>query len=128
MKLNDEELHVVAQMFGLTGHDAQSQAIELMKRFGLDQIMVTCGEAGAWHMNKNGKCEVGAKNTTTKLVDTVGAGDGFAAVCMLGSLQQWPIATTLERANAFAAAICEIRGAIPDHADFYEPFTREWEG
>lgn len=128
VKLNDEELHVVAQMFGLTGHDTQSQSIELMKRFGLDQIVVTFGEAGAWYMGRNGReIEVGAKNTTTKLVDTVGAGDGFAAVCMLGSLQQWPIATTLERANAFAAAICEIRGAIPEHADFYEPFTQEWE-
>jgi fructokinase len=36
------------------------------------------------------------------------------------------VAQTLERANAFAAAICEIRGAIPDDAEFYGPFTREW--
>jgi fructokinase len=39
---------------------------------------------------------------------------------------RWPAVQTLERANAFAAAICEIRGAIPDHADFYEPFTHDW--
>jgi fructokinase len=56
----------------------------------------------------------------------VGAGDGFAAVCILGSLKGWPPINALERAIAFAGAICEIRGAIPDHPDFYKHFTKEW--
>ena len=60
------------------------------------------------------------------MVDTVGAGDGFSAVCMLGRLLGWPVTLTLERANDFAAAICGIRGAIPDHADFYQPYTKDW--
>ena len=33
---------------------------------------------------------------------------------------------TLERANAFAAAICEIRGAVPDELGFYQPFIQAW--
>ena len=79
-------------------------------------------------MNKSGrKIEVGIKNPVSDIKDTVGAGDGFAAVCILGSLRRWPIAKSLERANNFAAAICEIRGAVPDHADFYVPFTSAWE-
>ncbi len=128
VKLNNDELEILADMFELPASNAQNQVMELMSRFDLDQVMVTCGEAGAWHINKNGKkIEVNINNPLSKLVDTVGAGDGFAAVCMLGSLRHWPIAKTLDRANTFAAAICEIRGAVPERADFYKPFTQEWE-
>jgi fructokinase len=128
MKLNLEELQALAKLFKLTAVEAPAQAKELLLKFDLEQILVTCGAAGAWHMNKTGrKIEIGIKNPVTSIKDTVGAGDGFAAVCILGSLRRWPIAKTLERANNFAAAICEIRGAVPDHADFYTPFTTAWE-
>lgn len=127
LKLNDTELAEISVMFALQGKDSHSQAEELMQRFNLEQVLVTCGEAGAWHMNHSGKIvEASAIQSEIKVVDTVGAGDGFAAVCMLGTLQRWPVARILERANSFAASLCEIRGAIPDREDFYEPFIREW--
>jgi fructokinase len=127
VKLNAEELSVLAEMLGLPGNDPQGQVKELMNRFELEQTVVTCGEEGAWQVNRHGrKVEAGANTSITSPVDTVGAGDGFAAVFMLGSLLQWPMAVTLERANTFAAAICGIRGAVPNHADFYEPYTGEW--
>jgi fructokinase len=127
VKLNNEELNVLAEMFELHDSDPQNQVKELIGRFDLEQVVVTCGQEGAWQINRNGKkVEAGVNNKITNLVDTVGAGDGFASVCILGSLRQWPLDKTLERANAFAASICEIRGAVPDHADFYEPFLREW--
>ena len=127
VKLNIEELGVLAEIFELSGNKPQDQALELMNRFDFEQILVTCGARGAWQIDRGGKkIEVGVINPVAKLIDTVGAGDGFAAVFILGALQRWPIAITLERANAFAAAICEIRGAVPDHADFYQSFTEEW--
>ncbi len=127
VKLNIEELGVLAELFELTGNDPQCQLKELMNQFELARAIVTCGEQGAWQINRDGrKIWSPATRMARKLVDTVGAGDGFAAVCILGSLRRWPTAVTLERANSFAAAICEIRGAIPDHEDFYEPFSKEW--
>ena len=60
------------------------------------------------------------------MMDTVGAGDGFAAVCILGTLRNWSAAYTLAQANRFAAALCSIRGAIPDDAEFYRPFQQDW--
>ncbi|MDH4233988.1 MAG: carbohydrate kinase [Gallionella sp.] len=127
VKLNIEELGVLADMFELTGNDPESQLKELMNRFELARAIVTCGEQGAWQINQGGKkTESLPAGRTRNLVDTVGAGDGFSAVCILGLLLRWPLAVTLERANSFASAICEIRGAIPDHADFYEPFSKEW--
>jgi len=128
VKLNDEELGVLAKLFGLSGGDPQNLAKELMSQFGLHQAVVTCGEKGAWQINRDGtKVEAAVKDPIAKLVDTVGAGDGFSAVFILGVLRNWPMDRTLERANAFAAAICGTRGAIPDHADFYKPFIRDWD-
>lgn len=127
VKLNNEELGVLAEMFDLPPANPQAQVKELISRFNLDQIVVTCGAEGAWQVNREGKViEAAASKQIASVVDTVGAGDGFAAVYMLGLLRRWPVAKTLERANTFAAALCEIRGAIPDTAEFYEPYIREW--
>jgi fructokinase len=127
VKLNDEELAILSKVFKLQGGDPQECAQELIERFGLERILVTCGDAGAWLLNRNGKkTEAHARSTMTNMVDTVGAGDGFAAVFILGTLRGWSMAKTLERANTFAGAICGIRGAVPDHADFYKAFIAEW--
>lgn len=127
VKLNSEELGVLAEIFALPGCNPQDHALALMNQFNFEQAVITCGEEGAWQINRDGKkIEAGVKSPVANLVDTVGAGDGFAAVFILGSLRRWPVAMTLARANAFAAAICGIRGAVPDHADFYEPFIAEW--
>jgi len=127
VKLNDDELGILAEMFALHGSNPDEQVMDLMNRFNIEQIVITCGDKGAWQINKDGnKIEAGITKKITKLVDTVGAGDGFAAVCILGTLKQWLMNKTLERAISFAGAICGIRGAIPDHADFYEPFIQEW--
>lgn len=128
VKLNADELGALAKMFKLPEGNQSSQAAGLISRFELARVVVTCGEQGAWQINREGKItEAAAGNEIAELVDTVGAGDGFSAVCIMGSLRRWPVAMTLERANSFAAAICGIRGAIPGHADFYMPFRKEWE-
>ncbi|MDD5058837.1 MAG: carbohydrate kinase [Sideroxydans sp.] len=127
VKLNAEELGILTKMFEPKGGNTQEQVLHLMNRFDLEQVVVTCGEQGAWQMDREGKkVEAAVSAPSANAVDTVGAGDGFAAVYILGSLMRWKTALTLARANAFAAAICGIRGAVPEHADFYQPFIAEW--
>ncbi len=127
VKLNDEELEILTAMLRLNGNDPQSSAEELISRYNLDQLLVTCGSSGAWYLDRNGTFHKTTGNTSAiSLVDTVGAGDGFAAVCLHGLMQRWPISQMLQRANDFAAQICQIRGAIPDTASFYTPFIHEW--
>lgn len=127
VKLNADELDVLAGTLALPAGDPQDQAVELIGRFELEQAVVTCGEAGAWQVNRDGKrFEASETRPVVATVDTVGAGDGFSAVCILGTLLGWPAGMTLSRANAFAASICGIRGAVPQDAGFYKPFIEEW--
>ena len=56
------------------------------------------------------------------VVDSVGAGDAYAGMLAAGILNNWPPQDIVERASLFASRICEIKGAIPASAFFYEPF------
>lgn len=128
VKINDEELSIVARMLKLPGDSPPVQAAALIEHFSLQRLLVTCGAQGAWQLTADGT-ETQAMNGAPigVLVDTVGAGDGFASVFILGVMRGWPAELTLPRANRFAAALCGIRGAIPDEPDFYRPFLSEWE-
>jgi fructokinase len=44
-----------------------------------------------------------------------------------GLLEKWRPEDILARASLFASRICEIKGAIPDTASFYEPFKALFE-
>jgi fructokinase len=127
VKLNSEELLRLCAMFKLGGATPEACAAALLSSFGLQRIVVTEGAAGAWTIDRAGRIETVTGHALPTLVDTVGAGDGFAAVFMLGMLRGWPLVTQLERADAFARAICGIRGAVPPTQDFYTPFIRDWQ-
>lgn len=127
VKVNEEELHRVTHMMGQGGGAAKQLGERLIHAFSLEQLLVTQGEKGAWLLKHTGEftqAEAGA--TVVDPVDTVGAGDGFAAVFLLGLTQGWPARQTLERAHRFAGEICRLRGAIPESAAFYQPFVEEW--
>ncbi|PXW84722.1 fructokinase [Nitrosomonas sp. Nm84] len=127
VKINQEELDILTSLFQLSGQNEVQNVDALIRGFGLDSVLVTCGEQGAWQLDSEGKVEsVDGSSSSRPLVDTVGAGDGFASVYILGVLRGWPTKLTLLRANAFAATLCEIQGAIPDSPVFYEPFIKDW--
>jgi fructokinase len=47
-------------------------------------------------------------------------------VVLLGELRGWPLAETLARANAFAAAVCTLRGAVTEDPGFYAAWRARW--
>ncbi len=124
VKLNDDELEVLRGLYALPADEAQAERA-LRERFGLDALLLTRGARGAAWVNGTGRVETPAPEVA--VVDTVGAGDGFAAVAAIGLLSGWSPATTLERATAFAARICAQRGACPDDTGIYSTFLDEWE-
>ena len=60
------------------------------------------------------------------VLDTVGAGDAFLAITLLGESLGWPIDTAAARAAEFAAAICTHRGAVTSNLSFYETWRTQW--
>lgn len=131
LKLNDEELQWVLAR-ALPGsqpwapESAEAACAGLVAAFGLRGLIVTHGADGSsWFGADGARIRAGAQ-LPGEVVDTVGAGDAFSAVFLLGHLHRWPLALTLERANAFAAAICCIRGAVPADLDFYAPWRARW--
>lgn len=127
VKLNAEELTRIAAMFALEGATPQAQAAVLLSVFGLDRVLVTCAGDGAWTLDTAGRFQAVHARPLIRYVDTVGAGDAFAAVFMLGMLYGWSTPDTLARAEALARALCAIRGAVPASGDFYVPFIRNWQ-
>ena len=127
VKMNEDELDIVAKYFKLNGETLQASALNLFRQFGLQQLLVTSGESGAWQINqKKELIKTEPVQLAQPLVDTVGAGDAFAAVFIIGLLSHWPAFVTLQRANQFAAALCTVRGGAPQQLDFYTPFKQEW--
>lgn len=127
VKMNEEELLRVAHMMGLGDASQTVLGKHLLHAFGIRQLLVTEGKDGAWLLQDDGAYHhTAVTEPLVDVVDSVGAGDGFAAVFLLGLTQAWPVEQTLERAHRFAGEICRLRGAVPDSPDFYQPFINEW--
>lgn len=126
VKANDDELERINGLMDLKEKSPDNQARALIQRYRLYGLLVTCGAKGAWWLDASTREEVTGPEPLSGIVDTVGAGDAFSAVFMLGRLNGWAPAVILRRAHRFAGEICRIRGAIPGSDDFYQPFIREW--
>lgn len=127
VKSNAEELSQVAKWLDLPKGNEHWTVRALLDRFSLRFVLVTAAEAGAWLRGSDGTEFCLAGKNRVEVVDTVGAGDAFTAVFLLGLLRHWPPSLSLERADAFARAICGIRGAVPLGDDFYVPFRTAWD-
>jgi len=123
IKLNENELELIERQD--PGTDARTRALYLKERAGAEVVLVTQGEAGAFVLTACAHYRVEAQPVDL-LVDTVGAGDGFSAVAILGLLNGWPWERILERAAAFSARICGYRGAIREDRGFYEQAMEGW--
>jgi fructokinase len=126
VKTNDTELEVMSELLDLPSVSPHAQAEALLNRYGLRGVLITLGAKGACWLDDSGQFAEMESEPVPGIRDTVGAGDAFSAVFILGLLQSWKITDTLQRAHRFAAAICQIRGAIPENAEFYKPFLDKW--
>lgn len=111
VKLNDEELPVVARLCGLAAAPAVDQLRVLCDRFDLKLAALTRGACGAVLVTPEAVCESAAPPTV--VADTVGAGDAFAAAMLIELLAGRPLVDVSRRANAVAAYVCSQPGATP---------------
>ncbi len=123
VKLNDEELVVLS---GGTRTDQIGVAQSMRAHYGLAMLVVTRGAGGAFITTADDLMQ-GSPVTVDVLVDTVGAGDAFSSVVILGLIHDWPLGQTLQRALEFAAAICRIRGATTTDRNLYSSHLQRWQ-
>ncbi|MDH5648892.1 MAG: PfkB family carbohydrate kinase [Gammaproteobacteria bacterium] len=122
LKLNEYELSIMVS----EGVDAEAKADRLLVDASLAFIVVTQGEQGAFVKTKEGECYHIVPESVGGVVDTVGAGDAFSSVVVLGIIRKWPLALVLERAQQFASAIVGVRGATVSDRKFYLTFIESW--
>jgi fructokinase len=134
-KLNEDELQA---LFGwyfqlgpkdppLAAGETRSACAALLKMFGLQALIVTLGHRGSVYFGAGG-VTIDSRDTPSPpfVIDTVGAGDAFSAIFLLGRARGWPLALTLDRANEFAGAVCAIPGAVPRDLGFYDKWMTRW--
>jgi fructokinase len=122
LKLNEEELSLIVPQESNT----ENRIKYLLSTFLLNNITLTQGKAGAISFQSNGNQEQIIPSQTTQIVDTVGAGDAFSSVLILGLIKGWDTTKILVRAQEFASAIVGIRGATTQDKSFYEYFLKKW--
>jgi fructokinase len=122
VKVNDIELEALVDAAG----SLEARAARLLERCGLSWLIVTRGEHGAISVDASGKLTTTQPAADTPVVDTVGAGDAFASVCILGLLKGWPHELTIERAQRFAAVVVGLRGATLNDRAAYNVLLEEW--
>lgn len=123
IKLNEEEL---AQLVP-DEPDLHRRAERLMGETLMQCLIVTRGEKGVWFRDRQGIVLEPPSTPAGRVVDTVGAGDAFSSVIILGLMGGWSWSVILGRAQEFAAAVVGLHGATTQDKKFYEPFTRSWE-
>ena len=122
LKLNEEELSLLQT----DGQSVEVKMQDMLERYALEGLVVTCGAQGAIAMQADGELVRVEPETELAVVDTVGAGDAFAAVLLVGLKQAWPLVLTMQRAQSFASAIVERRGAVVRDIEFYRRVIRQW--
>lgn len=135
VKVNEEELQALfAWYFGidpaappLAGDEVKAACGALLDKFALQALIVTLGHRGSVYFGADGTF-VATRDTPAPpyVIDTVGAGDAFSAIFLLGRARGWALETTLARANEFAGAICAIPGAVPRDLGFYDKWVARW--
>lgn len=125
VKLNLDELKLLHKIFLEDDFDLHSSSKQMMKKFDIEMLAVTKGADGSVLFRGEETDE--HKTEVKNVIDTVGAGDAFAAILCLGYLNNWNLKKINRLANEFAAEICIINGALPKDDKIYEKYKREIE-
>jgi len=117
VKLNNDELKQL---------HPDADGVSFVADYGLQGVVLTHGAAGAEIIAADGEHHRAEPTSAVPVVDTVGAGDAFSSVTILGLASDWPLETTLQRAQAFASGLVGHRGATVSDPGFYREFIDAW--
>jgi len=122
VKLNRDELRLLG--------DASGDELDAAERFrathGLEGLVLTLGADGAVALATGQEPVRNSPKPIGKVIDSVGAGDAFASVLILGLRLGWPLATTAARAQDFASELVQQRGATVSDLAIYWSYCQQW--
>lgn len=111
LKINDEELITVCQMFNIPDGDIEEQCKTILNHYNLRMLILTCGTNGSYVFSRN---EVSFQPTPKVVVaDTVGAGDSFTASFIASIIRGKSIRDAHAIAVKTSAFVCTQNGAMP---------------
>ena len=111
VKLNHEELPVLAAMLGIAGHSDRATAQALFRSHNFKLVCVTRGGCCSLLIGTQGADE--HPGFRVKVADTVGAGDAFTATLVHHYLLGASLAHMNESANRVGAWVASQVGATP---------------
>lgn len=119
LKLNDEELAIIRQMFGYPSLDTQSVCNTLRSDYDLEILILTCGVNGSYVFTSEGNSFY--ETPRIQVRDTVGAGDSFTATFCAALLKNRNLREAHRLAVEVSAYVCTQDGAmppLPDHLKY----------
>ncbi len=112
LKINDEELVIVSQMFGFADIDFKEQCKLLLTKYNLKMLILTCGVDGSYVFSSG---EMSFLETPrVKVADTVGAGDSFTGAFVAAILKGLEMKEAHRLAVNVSAFVCTQNGAMPE--------------
>jgi fructokinase len=116
LKLNEEELPIVARLCGVSEPNPRDAMRALMNMYSLRLVALTRGPDGATVIA--GAEESTSPALSTTVVDTVGAGDAFTAAVVIDFLAGLALGDINAHANAVASFVCSQPGAVAALPDY----------
>lgn len=116
LKLNEQELPVLATLLDISGSDDRTLLTHLCSRFSLSLACYTRSDRGCLFVSPD--AYVDHPGHRVRVADTIGAGDAFTASVIHDYLRGRPLAEMAERASRRGAWVATMTGAMPDPATY----------
>lgn len=111
LKINDEELEIVKEMFGLADQSTEGLCRSIIDEYGLKMLILTCGVNGSHVFSEDVSSFIDTPKV--KVADTVGAGDSFTGAFVASILKGKTVREAHEAAVKVSAYVCTQSGAMP---------------
>lgn len=117
LKINDEEIILIAQLYEYTEDNEQDICKRLLREYDLDIIILTKGTDGSYIFTPK---ETSFQATPKiHVADTVGAGDSFTAAFVASYMWGQRLTDAHQLAVEVSAYVCTQHGAMPKLPDAY---------
>jgi ribokinase len=118
MVLNDVEAKILAGLSEDTKEPWKNIMTKLVTQYHCKGIIMTCGELGSAALDGGDYFEV--EPIPVKVIDTVGAGDGYLAALAAALVRGKPLKAACEFAAKYSALKVQKKGTIPGYPHLEE--------